>query len=165
MWTKTYIATAVTFCLFLGFVVYYSSSWLGSITAPADAFAGYEYYRGLSWYILAFTSIVLLILANVIFAKRGKSWAMWTTLGYFCLFLVAIGFVLPIASISFLRGHGYSAELRSYFSPFIAVAFMAAAAALIYGNRYLAGRLRDRIHGRSSAEEASDEETVATSPN
>jgi hypothetical protein len=147
MWTKVYLATAIVFIFVLGFVTYYSASWLGSITAPADAYAGYEYFRGLAWWTLWITSAILLILANIILARAGRGWALWTTLGYFVVFVLVIGFLLPISSIGFLRDKGFAPETSAYLSPFLAVGLCVGFAGLVYVNRLLVTRMRNRIVG------------------
>lgn len=145
MWTKIYLATALVFSFLLGFVAYYSARWLGSITAPADAYAGYEYFRGLSWWVLWIASAILLIIANIVLARTGRGWAMWATLGYFCVFVLVIGFLLPISSIGFLRDKGFAPETSAYLSPFLAVGFCVGFAALVYANHLLAARMRTRL--------------------
>lgn len=159
MWTKVYLATAIVFIFVLGFVTYYSSSWLGSITAPADAYAGYEYFRGLAWWTLWVTSAILLILANIILARVGRGWAMWTTLGYFVVFVLVIGFLLPISSIGFLRDKGFAPETSAYLSPFLAVGLCVGFAGLVYVNHLLVTRMRTRLvdAGTPSEDAGSDD--------
>lgn len=145
MWTKIYLATALVFIFLLAFAAYYSASWLGSITAPADAYAGYEYFRGLSWWMLWIASAILLILANIVLARTGRGWAMWATLGYFAVFVLVIGFLLPISSIGFLRDKGFAPEASAYLSPFLAVGLCIGFAALVYVNHLLVTRMRTRL--------------------
>lgn len=149
MWGKTYVATFSVFAFILFFVVYYAASWLGSITAPVDAFAGYEYFRSFSWYLLWITTAILLVVANVVLVKRDRSWAMWSTFAYFCFFVLGIGFLLPIYAIGFLREHGFAPETQNYLSPFLALGLCVAVGALVFGNRLLVKRMRDRIVGHS----------------
>lgn len=150
MWTKLYIATFLVFSFVLGFVVYYSVSWLGSITAPTDAFAGYDYFRKLAWYILWMTTAILLIIANIDFFRTNRSWTFWSTIGFFSLFVLGIGFLLPVASISFLRENGFAAELTAYLSPFLAIALCVGFAALVYADRFLIAKFL--IRSKSSTE-------------
>ncbi len=147
MWTKVYIASALVFIFVLGFVVYYSASWLGSITVPADAFAGYEYFRSLAWYLLWITTAILLVLANIHFIRAGRTWPLWATVGFFSLFVLAIGFLLPIASISFLRENGFAPEMTAYLSPVLAIALCVGFAALVYADRFLVGKFLVRTDG------------------
>jgi hypothetical protein len=158
MWTKVYLATAMVFIFLLGFVTYYSASWLGSITAPADAYAGYEYFRGLSWWMLWIASAILLILANFLLARTDRGWAMWATLGYFAVFVLVIGFLLPISSIGFLRDKGFAPETSAYLSPFLAVGLCVGFAGLVYVNHLLATRMRTRfVADEPPADEVADE--------
>lgn len=159
MWGKTYVATFLVFAFILFFVVYYAASWLGSISAPADSFAGYEYFRGLSWYLLWITTVILLIIANVVLVKRDRSWALWSTFGYFCFFVLGIGFLLPIYAIGFLRQHGFAPETQNYLSPFLAMGLCVAFGALVFGNRLLVKRMSERLSG-STDDSAVNEEDV-----
>ncbi len=142
MWTKVYVGTLAVFALFLGVVVYYASSWLGSITAPVDAFAGYEYNRSLSWWILWISTAVLVILANILLANTGKAWALWATFGYTCFFVMIIGFLLPLSAIGFLREHNFAPELSQYLSPFLAVGICLGFGVFTYANQLIATKMR-----------------------
>lgn len=163
MWTKIYLATALVFIFLLAFAAYYSASWLGSITAPADAYAGYEYFRGLSWWMLWIASAILLILANIVLARTGRGWAMWATLGYFAVFVLVIGFLLPISSIGFLRDKGFAPEASAYLSPFLAVGLCVGFAALVYVNHLLVTKMRTRLVAAETQVENIDNDSVKDS--
>jgi hypothetical protein len=153
MWTKVYVGTLAVFALFLGVVVYYASSWLGSITAPLDAFAGYEYNRSLSWWILWISTAVLVVLANILLANTGKAWALWATFGYTCFFVMIIGFLLPLTAIGFLREHNFAPELTQYLSPFLAIGICVGFGAFIYVNQLVATRMRRGVVEKDIEEE------------
>ncbi len=161
MWTKVYIACSLVFLFVLGFVVYYSASWLGSITVPADAFAGYEYFRSLAWYILWITTAILLILANIHLIRTSQSWTLWSTVGYFCLFVLSIGFLLPIISITFLRDNGFAPELTAYLSPFLAIALCAGFAGLVYADSFLVRKFLIRTDDSATIDELETAEDPA----
>jgi hypothetical protein len=144
MLTKVYLATAIVFIFVLGFVTYYSASWLGSITTPADAFAGYEYFRGLAWGTLWITSGILLILANILMVKSSRNWALWGTFAYFCVFVLILGFILRISEIGFLRDKGFAPETSAYLSPFLAVALCVGSGVLVYADQLLINRMWNR---------------------
>ena len=162
MWTKVYLATAIVCIFLLAAVAYYSASWLGSITAPVDAYAGYEYFRAIAWWILWISSAVLLIIANIVLARSGRGWAMWTTLGFFVLFVLVIGFWLPISSIGYLRDKGFAPETSAYLSPFLAVGLCIGVTAVIYVNQLLVTRMR---RGLVAASTPSPEDEVGEDQN
>src|SRR5215204_987330 len=87
MWNKIYLAILAAAVLVMCFFTFYAGNWLTSIGDPRDAIAGYEYYAGLGMTFLSISTVILLVLANVILWKTRRGWAMWTTLGYFAIFL------------------------------------------------------------------------------
>ncbi len=56
--------------------------------APAQIVQNFSYYENWHWLTLWISSIILLILANVILWTSRKSWALWLT------FLFFVGFIL-----------------------------------------------------------------------
>ena len=109
------------------------------ITVPADAFAVTSIFAtSLGTYLD--TASILLVLANIVFIRTARSWTLWSTVGFFSLFVLAIGFLLPIASISFLRENGFAPEMTAYLSPFLAIALCVGFAAIVYANRFLVAR-------------------------
>lgn len=144
MWTKVYLALLAIASLAMAFFTHYSWSWLQSIGAPAAAIAGYNYFAGLAWAFLVISSIILVVSANVVLLKSGFSWAMWTTLGYFTLFILIQYFWLEQAASG-----TFSPEMLGrtvWLGPFFAVFLCVGAAAVIFIDQLLVVRLKNRIY-------------------
>ena len=84
MWNKIYPAVLAVAVVAMGFLSFYSHSWLGSIGNPNTTREFYEFYSGLFLVFLLFSSLILLSLANVLLWKTRHGWAMWTTFLFFC---------------------------------------------------------------------------------
>jgi hypothetical protein len=145
MWNKTFIATMVVFAAILGFVCSYAYSWLQSIGSPLAALEGYAYYSNLAWASLWITSIILLVHANIAFAKQNRPWFFWATFAYFCFFVILKYFWLALAEFEFRQSRNIEQAGR-LIGPFVAVFLIVIVGGLVFGNHYLAVRLRDRIY-------------------
>ena len=138
MWNKIYFALFAVAVVVMCFFTFYAISWLGSIGSPQDALAGYEYYSGLGSAFLWISAIVLLILANVILWNTRRGWALWTTLGYFSIFVILRAFWLEKARYNFQ----YPESL--FFTPAIVGAILIiAAGAIVFFNQLINLRLNE----------------------
>ena len=141
MWSKIYLAVLAAAFLVMCFFTFYANSWLGSIGNPIDAIAGYDYYARLSTIGLSISFVALLILANIILWNTRRSWALWTTLGFFALFVLIRTFWLEKSRYSFQ----YPDSL--FFTPAIVGAVLIiAAGAVVFFNQLLNLRLHERMY-------------------
>ncbi|CAN5484198.1 MAG: hypothetical protein M3449_05465 [Acidobacteriota bacterium] len=145
MWTRIYLIALAVFLLPMAFLTYYSWDWLRSIGSPQAAIEGYSYYSNLSWILLWFSSVVLLILANVVLAKYRRSWAMWTTFLYFTFFILMSYFWLGRSAIHFQNENGFQAAGISW-GPVLGVMLCAAAAAFVFFNQFTVLRMSESMH-------------------
>ncbi|MGI9036981.1 MAG: hypothetical protein ACR2GD_13220, partial [Pyrinomonadaceae bacterium] len=83
MWNKIFFALLAAAVLGMLGLTYFSYSSLQSITKPADVVANYNFYNNLYWSLLWISSLVLLIIGNVILWTQRKSWALWSVLLFF----------------------------------------------------------------------------------
>lgn len=88
MFSKIYLALFAISLIIMGWLVYFTNSWLQSIGRPEDALANFEFYSGFGWQFLLISSLILLIIANVILWMTRNSWALWVTFGYFAVFVL-----------------------------------------------------------------------------
>jgi hypothetical protein len=138
-----------------GFFSFYSWSWLQSIDRPAFAVAGYEYHADLAFYSIWFFFLALLVTGNLIFWRTQKAWALWSSLGFFAVFVFIHYFFLAESLFHFKKNAGF---VDSGFSvgPFIGAATIAVIGILVFLNHLGIARLHQRIH---QAKPLAEEET------
>lgn len=153
MWNRIYLLSLAVCSVIMGSLTYYSWSWLQSIGAPRAAVDGYLYHSGLSWTFLWISAVALLVLANFVLGKYRRSWAMWTTLVYFGVFIIIRYFVLEQSFFQYKKANGLW-EGGFSLAPVAAIIFCVAAAAIIYANQFALVRLCARIYPEKVEPEA-----------
>ncbi|MGB7070406.1 MAG: hypothetical protein WBD22_13010 [Pyrinomonadaceae bacterium] len=145
MWNRIFAAAILIVLAPMAFLTYYANSWLNSIGSPQAALTGFTTYAGFAWAFLWVSSILLLVLGNVVLWKTRKAWAMWTTLLYFSIFVGIMYFVLGPAYSSFREVNGVS---NGGFSagPFLAVLLIGISAAIVFFDQFLVLRLCEKVH-------------------
>lgn len=145
MFNKAYLVAIAVFLLVMSVLTYISCSWLGSITDPVDVVENYKYYSNLSWYFLLISSAILLVLANVILWNTRKSWAFWTSLLYFFIFIVLKTFWLDKSFYEYKNQEGFS------LSPLLGVILFIIVAIFVFFNQLLVLRMHDKMYPNESA--------------
>ncbi|MEJ7846514.1 MAG: hypothetical protein WKF92_00320 [Pyrinomonadaceae bacterium] len=145
MWNRIYLTALVVFLIPLVFFTYYSYSWLTSIGSPRAASEGFLYHNDFAWNLLWFSTVLLLVLANVVLAKYRKSWAIWTTFVYFATFVVIQYLWLQQSYLQFSSESGL-ADSDGSFSPVFAVLLSAGAAVVLFADQLLVSRMSDRLY-------------------
>ena len=140
MWNKIYFAVLAAAALAMCFFTFYAVSWFGSIGSPKDALAGYEYYAGIGTAFLSISSVILLVLANVILWNSRRGWAMWATLAYFAIFVILRTFWLEKARYNFQNSDSF------FFTPIIGVILIIAAGAIVFFNQLINLRLQVKMY-------------------
>ena len=145
MWSKLYLALLAIALAVMAFFSYYSWSWLQSIGLPAAAVEGYEYHAGLFWIFLWASSIVLLIVGNVMLWLTRNAWAMWATLLYFAVFMLLTYFWLGETAFNFKKQAGLGTGGFSL-GPLLGVIFVIGAAVLIFLNQFMVVQLQRKMY-------------------
>lgn len=145
MWTKIYLLLLAAAAVTSGFLTFYSYSWLQSIGSPANVLENYQFFANIGAAFLWISAAVLLIVGNLIALKTRKTWALWTTLLYFVIFVVLQTYWLGQMFFDFKKSNNLSAEIFS-FSLVLAVAFIVLAAIIVYFDQYFVKRIYDRKH-------------------
>ncbi len=141
MWNKIYLAVLAAAFLVMCFFTFYANSWLGSIGNPKDAIEGYEHYAGIGSLSLSISSVILLILANVILWNTRRGWALWTTLAYFAIFVILRAFWLEKSRFSLQYPDS------SFFTPaLVGAGVIIAAGAVVFFNQLLNLRLNEKMY-------------------
>lgn len=157
MWNKIYLAVLALAFVVMCFFTFYANSWLGSIGNPKDALAGYHHYAGWSSTILVVSSLILLIIANVILWTTRRAWAIWITFVYFTIFVVLRTFWLEKSRYNFENSDSL------FFTPIVGVILIIAGGAAVFFNQFLNLRLSERMYPSKTAEtdlQSAEEENV-----
>ncbi len=144
MWNKIYTAVlGISFVLMAG-LTFYSYTWLQSIGAPVNVVQNYDYYSNIGWIFLWISSIILLILANVILWSTKNVWAMWATFLYFALFMLIRALWLDQSFFNYQQQNGLTN--RAFFlGAFSAILFCVLAAIIVFFNQFIVKRMRDKM--------------------
>lgn len=136
------------------FLAYTAHSKLNSIGfAPATVAESYLVYQNYYQQFLVLSSLILLILANVLLWKERRAWALWATLAYFSVFILIQGWWLDAQFLTYKKQNNlWQGEFS--LSGFVSALFCVAAAVGIFFDQFLVLRMRDRIHGQPAAAEA-----------
>ncbi len=165
MWNKIYAGVLGAAFLVMSVLTYLTFNWLQSVDKPANVVANYNYNAGISRTFLWISSIILLILANVLFWRTRKSWGLWTTLLYFAIFTIAQTFWLDNAFLHYQQASNLTDKNFS-FSPVFGVTMLVLAGIVVFFNQYLIKRLYDKTFpaqqpaGQISNDAAAAESTV-----
>ena len=127
-------------------LTYFQYSWLQSLTNPADVVTNYDYYNNAYWGFLWISSLVLLVTGNIILWKLRKSWALWTSLLYFVVFISV--------QMWWIGGMYYAFKLQNNLTSsgfslggFFGILICMLAAVIVFFDQFLVLKLRDRIYG------------------
>lgn len=147
MWTKIYFALLAAASLALGVLASLGYAELQSKGfAPKDIAESFLSYRNLYWQVLCISSLILLVLANVILWTQRRAWAIWTTFGLFALSVLVQSWWLGEVYLEYARENNLI-ESGFSFDGILGVMLCAAVAAGAFFNQFLVLRMRDRIYG------------------
>ncbi len=146
MWNKIYLIALAIAVLVMTSLTFYSYSWLSSIDAPTNVAQNYENSSGIAWMFLWFSSIILLVLANVFFWRMQQSWALWTTFLYFAAFIIIQTFLLDEAFAAY-RNSNNPAQSGLSVSPFLGVILCVVGAIFVFFDQFLVSRLHKKMFG------------------
>lgn len=158
MLNKIYLIALAVFVLGMCILSYLAFDWLGSLTAPDDVVRKFEENLKYGRIFLLLSSLVLLILANVMFWKLRQTWAFWTTLAYFALFILIQNILLNGAFVKYQNSKQLTDGTFSWI-PIVGVLLCVSGAFIVFVNQFLATRMHDKMFAKDSAiKELPDEE-------
>lgn len=160
MFSKIYLALLGLSITVMAFFTYYSWSWLQSIGQPAAAVVGYEYHAGFAWTALWLSVISLMVLANAVLWATGRSWGIWTTLGYFAVLIVVRYFWLDQSFFQFKKTNGLFDGSFSV-APLAAVILIILMAAIAFFDQFIVVRLRAKTYAKTEEPVVETVETPA----
>ncbi len=131
--------------LAMGVLLYLPYSWLQSVTAPRDVAEHYKFYSNISWVFLLISSLVLLIAGNVVLWMTRRSWALWTSLLYFAVFIIAHTFWLENSFFRYKQANNLESGVISW-SPIFGAVLIGLGAIIVFFDQYLVMRMRDKVY-------------------
>ncbi len=144
MISKFFIGILAVSTSLMAFFIYYAWSWLQSIGQPSAAAAAYTFHDSLAWSLLLGSTVVMLIMGNVILWLRGKAWAMWATLGYFSFFVLLHYFWLDQAFFHFKKANGLWDGSFSI-GPLFGVILVVCAGVIVFLDQFAVVRLQRKM--------------------
>lgn len=147
MWNKIYSLLLAVSIVVMGVVAYLTYSQLQSFGfAPAIIVGSFNTYSSAYWGFLGVSFIVLLTIGNIILWKFRTSWALWTSLAFFVVFVLLKSFWLGKELFDYETRNALT-HSSPFITYFLGVLLCAAAAAAIFFNHFLVLRMRDKIYG------------------
>ncbi len=143
MWNKIYVGVLGLAFLLMFVLTYLTFSWLQSVDKPVNVVANYDYYSNICRTFLWVSSLLLLILANVVLWKMRKSWALWATLLYFAVFTLTQTFWVAQTFFQYKQSNNLTHDSFSL-SPVFGVTMIVLAGIIVFFNQYLVKRLHDK---------------------
>lgn len=156
MWNKSYAAVLGISIILSAAFTYYAYSWLQSISAPASVVQNYEHYSHINWIFLCASSIVLLVLANIILWTTRKAWAMWATLLYFAVFILVQTLWLENLFFSYKQQNNLTDSPFSL-GAFSGILLTVAAAVIVYFDQFIVKRMSDKMFRSNEANLQTDD--------
>ncbi len=148
MWNKIYTGIlGISFLLMAG-LVYYSYSWLQSVSAPPNVVQNYDYYANLSWMFLWISSLLLLVVANAVLWTTRNAWAMWTTFLYFGFFILIQKLWLDQLFFNFKQRNELTDSAISL-GIFSGILLFVLAAAIVFSNQFIVKRMHDKMFAQT----------------
>lgn len=144
MWNKFYAAVLGISIVLSAVFTYYAYTWLQSISAPTSVVQNYEHYAHINWVFLCASSILLLILANIVLWTTRQAWAMWATLLYFAIFILIQTLWLENSFFSYKQQNGFADSTFSL-GAFSGILLTVAATVIVYFDQFIVKRLRDKM--------------------
>ncbi len=144
MWNKIYLITLAAAAAAMGVLLYLPYSWLGSVTDPKNVALNFTHYANISWTFLLVSSLILLILANVLLFNTRRAWGMWATLVYFAVFTIAQSFWLEQSFFNYRQANKLPTD-TFFLGSLIAVLCIVLAAIFVFFNQYLVKRMQGKM--------------------
>ena len=147
MWNKIYTIALAVSAVIMSLLTFYSYNILdGRGFAPQTIEQNYEEYSGMARLFLWLSSIILLVLANVLFWRLQQSWALWATFLYFAVFTVVQTFFLDDAFSTYKAANNLSLSQLSI-TPFLGVLLCVLGAVIVFFDQFLISRLHKKMYG------------------
>ena len=147
MWNKIYLGVLAIAIVVVAFITYYSWSWLQSIGDPRTAWDSFNYDRRAGVYFLIASTIVLLLIANVVLWTGRSAWAMWATHLFSSVFAIVLLFWLHLNGTSFCLDNGVCQSPSRGIGPLLAVSGIVALGILVFFDQFAVLRLHKKMYG------------------
>lgn len=155
MLNKIYLGLLATAVLVMSFFTYYSFSWLQSIGSPEKAAENSSFYSGLGLNVLWISFLILLVVANVIIWKKGKSILLWFSFVFFAIFMTLQTFWLSPSLMSFKQTNALT-ESSFSITPIIGAMTICVLGIAVFFNQFIIFRLRQKLTGADEFAEIED---------
>lgn len=147
MWNKVYFLALAVAAVVMGVLAYLAFSQLQGIGfSPTQIAENFRHYESLYQQFLWMSSVILLILANVVLWQMRQAWALWTTLIFFAVFVLLDTWWLGSLYSNYKQTNLAAPDSFS-FSGIVGAILCVAAAVVVFFNQFIILRMRDRIHG------------------
>jgi len=164
MWNKIYLVGLALASVAMCVLTYFPYGWLQSKTDPRDVQTNYLFYADISWTFLLISSLILLVAANIVLWKTRRSWAIWTTLLYFAIFIIAHKFWLERTFFDYQKSNNLTESIFT-FGALSGVVLIILAAIIVFFNQYLVKRMLDKASPSLQPVESPPEETLIDEKN
>lgn len=145
MLNKIYLVIFAVALLIMSFFTFMCYSQLQSIGfAPAQIVQNFESYNGLYKLIHLISSLVLLVISNIILWSYRRSWSLWVTFGFFAIFLLVDYWWLGDLLVAYQKANNLW-QGSFYIGGLFAAIFCVIIGIGIFFNQFLVLRMRDKM--------------------
>ncbi len=158
MLNKIYLVIFAVALLIMSFLTFFCYSQLQSIGfAPAQIVQNFEYYNGTYKLVHLISSLVLLVLSNIILWSYRRSWSLWVTFGFFAIFLLVDYWWLGDMLFNYQKANNLW-QGSFYIGGLFAAIFCVIIGIGIFFNQFLVLRMRDKMFDKSETTVSIDTE-------
>ncbi len=164
MLNKIFLGLLAVAILMMAALSFLTNSQLTSIGFPPPQIVEtFRSYENLHWLAMWISSLVLLVLANVIMWTNRKSWALWLTFVFFAAFIMVNTWWLTENLSAYQTSNKLDTGGMLSKNGVFGAVFVVATGIGIFFNQFIVFRLRDKMFGQSTkpVEEQVVEETIS----
>ena len=159
MLNKIFLLILAISIIAMSALTFFSYTWLQSVDKPANVAANFDFYSGFALTFLWISSLVMLILANVLLWTNRSIWSLWTTFLYFAVFVLLNIFWLSELFFAYKKVNGLTAGAFSLTGIFGAILCIVVGVGVFF-DQFIVTKLRDKTIGKPQEIAVEDSQVI-----
>lgn len=143
------LALAAVVMIVLSYLAYNQLQAIGF--APQTIAGNFHHYESLYQQFLWISSLILLVLGNILLWQTRRSWALWATLLYFAFFVLLGSWWLGSLGFDYAQQNNLTDKSFSL-GGILGAGLCIIAALIVFFDHFIVLRMRNRVHGVPSPE-------------
>ena len=159
MLNKIFLLILAISIIAMSALTFFSYTWLQSVDKPANVAANFDFYSGFALTFLWISSLVMLILANVLLWTNRSIWSLWTTFLYFTVFVLLNIFWLSELFFAYKKANGLTEGAFSLTGIFGAILCIVVGVGVFF-DQFIVTKLRDKTIGKPQEIAVEDSQVI-----